>query len=89
MRHLTPSFILAPSADIPPASELYGAFTKSVDGAQAELRNYETLLEKGNYKQIIERVNKSRKENPLGIIPWDATEHPDWYEVTLSTNMRT
>lgn len=61
---------------------------KSVDGAQTEIQNYQNLLEKGGYKHIIERVNKSRRENPNPVIPWDATEHPDWYEAGLSLKRR-
>lgn len=62
---------------------------KSVDGAQTEVQSYQHLLEKGGYKQLIERANKSRKDNPLGIIPWDATEHPGWYEAGLAPKRRT
>lgn len=78
-----------PSTDISLAPELYGALMKSVDGAQSELRNYQNLLEQGGYKQILERANKSRKENPTGIVPWDATEHPGWYETGLSRKRNT
>lgn len=77
-----------PPTDISPAPELYGSLMKSVDGAQSEIRNYQALLEQGGYKQILERVNKSRKENPAGILPWDATEHPGWYEAGLSHKRR-
>ncbi|KAL2112138.1 hypothetical protein VUR80DRAFT_8506 [Thermomyces stellatus] len=69
--------------------ELYAALMKSVDGAQSEIRNYQNLLEQGGYKQIFERANKSRRENPMGIVPWDATEHSGWYETGLSLKRRT
>lgn len=80
---------LAFAADIPLAPELYAALMKSVDGAQSEIRNYQNLLEQGGYKQIFERANKSRRENPMGIVPWDATEHSGWYETGLSLKRRT
>ena len=70
-----------------PASELYGALMKSVGGAQTEVQNYRNLLDRG-YKQLVERANKSRKEDPLGIVPWDPTEHPGWYEAGLSPKPR-
>ena len=77
------------STNITLAPELYAALMKSVDGAQSEIRNYQNLLEQGGYKQILERANKSRKDNPAGIVPWDATEHPGWYETGLSVKRRT
>lgn len=62
---------------------------KSVEGAQAEIKSYQTLLDKGGYWRVLEHANKSRQENPLGIVPWDPTKHPDWYEKGLSVKRPT
>lgn len=60
---------------------------KSVAGAQKEIQSFDQILDKAGFAKVLDRANKSRKDNPQGIIPWNPSEHPDWFEKGCVLNL--
>ncbi|KAK1237978.1 hypothetical protein MKX08_002557 [Trichoderma sp. CBMAI-0020] len=62
------------SADI-----MYAAFMKSVNDAQASVKEFAELMKDDTSKAVFDRADKSKEANPLGIVPWKHKDYPDWF----------
>lgn len=60
---------------------MFAAFMKSVDEAQASVKEFTDLMKDETSKEIFARADKSKEENPLGIVTWKHKDHPDWFDV--------
>lgn len=58
---------------------MYAAFMKSVNEAQASVKEFTDLMRDDASKQVFARADKSRADNPLGIVPWKHKDYPDWF----------
>ncbi|EHK48717.1 uncharacterized protein TrAtP1_009488 [Trichoderma atroviride] len=63
-----------PSPDI-----MYAAFMKSVNDAQASVKEFAELMKDDTSKAVFDRADKSKEANPLGIVPWKHKDYPDWF----------
>ncbi|PTB38271.1 uncharacterized protein TrAFT101_011627 [Trichoderma asperellum] len=63
-----------PSPDI-----MYAAFMKSVNDAQASIKDFTELMKDDTSKAVFDRADKSKEANPLGIVPWKHKDYPDWF----------
>ncbi|KAL7918313.1 hypothetical protein ACQKWADRAFT_304506 [Trichoderma austrokoningii] len=63
-----------PSPDI-----LYAAFMKSVNDAQASIKEFSELMKDDTSRAVFDRADKSKEANPLGIVPWKHKDYPDWF----------
>lgn len=57
---------------------MFNAFIKAVDDAQSGVKEFAELMRDEETKQVFARADKSREENPFGILPWRHKDHPDW-----------
>ncbi|RFU78417.1 hypothetical protein TARUN_3818 [Trichoderma arundinaceum] len=62
-----------------PADIMYAAFMKSVNDAQASIKEFTELMKDDTSQQVFARANKSRADNRLGIVPWKHKDYPDWF----------
>ncbi|KAH8126070.1 hypothetical protein ACSS6W_008414 [Trichoderma asperelloides] len=63
-----------PSPDV-----MYAAFMKSVNDAQASIKDFTELMKDDTSKAVFDRADKSKEANPLGIVPWKHKDYPDWF----------
>jgi hypothetical protein len=50
----------------------------SVKSANEELNEFKDLMRDGETTNILEHAKQRRKDDPKGIKPWQAQDHPDW-----------
>ncbi|KAH9215703.1 hypothetical protein DL95DRAFT_435461 [Leptodontidium sp. 2 PMI_412] len=71
--------LIAPLTTKQPSPEiLFREFSKSANTANQEVQEFRRLMTAEDSKEVLEQAKKSRAENPKGIKPWMATEHPEW-----------
>jgi hypothetical protein len=58
---------------------MYAAFMKSVNDAQASVKEFAELMKDDTSKAVFDRADKSKEDNPLGIVPWKHKDYPDWF----------
>lgn len=63
------------------ADALFNSFVKAVNDAQIDIKEFTELMRDETSKQIFAHVEKSEREDPLGIKPWRHTDHPDWFKM--------
>ncbi|KAH6603559.1 hypothetical protein Trco_008334 [Trichoderma cornu-damae] len=63
-----------PSPDI-----MYAAFMKSINDAQTSVKEFTELMKDEASQEVFTRADKSKEENPLGIVPWKHKDYPDWF----------
>lgn len=73
-RMIDPLIKKQPSPDV-----MFAAFMKSVNEAQAEIKEFTELMRDETSKEVFTHASKSREQNPAGIVPWKHAEHPDWF----------
>lgn len=61
------------------ADIMYAAFMKSVNDAQASIKDFTELMKDDTSKAVFDRADKSKEANPLGIVPWKHKDYPDWF----------
>lgn len=61
------------------ADVMYAAFMKSVNDAQASIKDFTELMKDDTSKAVFDRADKSKEANPLGIVPWKHKDYPDWF----------
>ncbi|KAG4440440.1 hypothetical protein IFR05_004084 [Cadophora sp. M221] len=59
---------------------LFCEFSKSANTANQEVQEFRRLMTAEDTKEVLEQAKTSRAENPKGIKPWRATEHPEWLQ---------
>ncbi|QPG93898.1 hypothetical protein C2857_003428 [Epichloe festucae Fl1] len=65
----------------PSPDALFNSFVKAVNDAQIDIKEFTDLMRDETSKQIFAHVEKSEREDPLGIKPWRHTDHPDWFKM--------
>ncbi|KAH7393431.1 hypothetical protein BKA64DRAFT_87637 [Cadophora sp. MPI-SDFR-AT-0126] len=71
--------LIAPLTTKQPSPEtLFREFSKSANTANQEVQEFRRLMTSEDSKKVMEQARKSRAENPKGIKPWKASDHPDW-----------
>jgi hypothetical protein len=60
---------------------MFKAFMKAVNDSQANIKEFEGLMNDEESKQILEHVKKSQAEQPQGIMPWSYKDDPDWFKL--------
>jgi hypothetical protein len=60
---------------------MFKAFMKAVNDSQANIKEFEGLMNDDASKEIFEQVKKSRAEQPQGIKPWSYKDDPDWFKL--------
>lgn len=73
--HVTRS-VLKPA----PADVMYAAFMKSVNDAQAKIKEFTDLMKDETSTEVFTRASKSKEDNPLGIVPWRHGDYPGWFD---------
>lgn len=58
---------------------MYAAFMKSVNDAQASVKEFAELMKDDTSKAVFDRADKSKEANHLGIVPWKHKDYPDWF----------
>lgn len=58
---------------------MFAAFMKSVEDAQADVKEFTDLMRDETTKEVFAQADKSREQNPMGITPWRHKDHPDWF----------
>ncbi|KAL2760934.1 hypothetical protein ACRALDRAFT_2063677, partial [Sodiomyces alcalophilus JCM 7366] len=71
--------MLQPLTEKQPTPEaLFHSFSDSVAASYQEVQEFTELKRNEKSRQILEHAAQRRKEEPGGIKPWRATDHPDW-----------
>ncbi|KAK0099865.1 hypothetical protein ONS95_013307 [Cadophora gregata] len=71
--------LIAPLTKKQPSPEtLFREFSASANSAIQEVQEFRRLVTSDDSKKVMEQARKSRAENPKGIKPWKASDHPDW-----------
>lgn len=65
------------------ADVMFAAFMKSVNDAQADVKEFTELMRDDASKEVFAQAQKSREQNPAGVKPWRHKDHPDWF--TMNT----
>ncbi|KAF4848642.1 hypothetical protein CGCSCA4_v004846 [Colletotrichum siamense] len=66
------------SAHQPTPKDKFASFIKSVEGARKEVQDFQDLRKSEEMTKIMNHASQRRREEPKGVKPWRATEHPDW-----------
>lgn len=80
-RKNAPPSRLSPGTDssLHEADAMFSAFMKAVENAQADVKEFTDLMKDEISTEVFDQANKSRQENPLGIVPWRHKDYPDWF----------
>lgn len=60
---------------------MFAAFMKGVHEAQANIKEFQDLMKDDKSQEVFAMADKSREENPFGIVPWRHKEHPNWFNL--------
>jgi hypothetical protein len=61
------------------ANVMFAAFTKAINDAQNDIKEFTDLMRDETSKQVFAQVEKSEQANPYGITPWLHSDHPEWF----------
>ncbi|OLN85501.1 hypothetical protein CCHL11_08093 [Colletotrichum chlorophyti] len=78
LRTTIPRMIQPLSAKDAKPQEKFEAVMASVATAKKEVQDFQDHRKTDAIAKIMEHAEKRRKEEPDGIKPWRATDHPDW-----------
>ncbi|KAH7321765.1 hypothetical protein BKA65DRAFT_464130 [Rhexocercosporidium sp. MPI-PUGE-AT-0058] len=78
LRTTVPRMIAPLTTKHPSPETLFREFSKSANTANQEVQQFRRVMTAEESREVMEQARKSRAENPKGIKPWRATEHPDW-----------
>ncbi|KHO01152.1 uncharacterized protein MAM_00153 [Metarhizium album ARSEF 1941] len=65
----------------PSPDAMFNAFVKAVSDAQMEVKEFTDLMRDETNRQVFAQAEKSRQDNPIGIMPWRHKDHPDWFKM--------
>jgi hypothetical protein len=54
------------------------SFVQACKDAKQEVQEFKDLMNEPETKKVLTHAKRSRAENPMGIVPWNATDHPNW-----------
>ncbi|KAJ0387450.1 hypothetical protein COL922a_002272 [Colletotrichum nupharicola] len=63
---------------VPCTKDKFASFIKSVEAARKEVQDFQDLRKSEQMTKIMNHASQRRREEPNGVKPWRATEHPDW-----------
>lgn len=63
------------------ADAMFAAFMKSINDAQADIKEFTELMRDEASREVFDHVNKSEAEKPYGIKAWRHKDHPDWFRM--------
>ena len=59
----------------------FQVFKQSIDDARGNVVEFTELMRDEKSKAVLDRAEKSRADNPIGIKPWKHKDHPDWFDL--------
>jgi len=54
------------------------SFVQSCKDAKREVQEFKDLMNEAETKKVLTHAKRSKAENPMGIVPYNPTEHPGW-----------
>jgi hypothetical protein len=63
------------------AQTMLPSFVQACKDAKQEVQEFKDLMTEPETKKVLMHAKRSRAENPMGMVPWNPTDHPDWFKV--------